>query len=85
MNSSCFDRDGETFVVLVNHEDQYSIWPDWKPVPGGWTVVAGIHGDKRAVLDHIDRLWTDPRPRSLREWMDANAAPSADPGLAADR
>lgn len=70
MSTSCFDREDETFIVLVNHEDQYSIWPRWKAVPGGWTVVEGIEGDKKTVLDYIDEAWTDMRPRSLRIWME---------------
>lgn len=69
MSTSCFDREDETFIVLVNHEEQYSIWPHWKPVPAGWTPVDGIRGDKKTVSEYIDRTWTDMRPRSLREWM----------------
>lgn len=69
MSTSCFDREDETFIVLVNHEEQYSIWPHWKPVPSGWTPVECIRGDKKTVSEYIDRTWTDMRPRSLREWM----------------
>ena len=74
MSTSCFDREGETFIVLVNHEEQYSIWPHWKPVPGGWSVVDGVSGDKKTVLEYVDRVWTDMRPLSLRKWMDEQAA-----------
>ncbi|UXY15525.1 MbtH family NRPS accessory protein [Chitiniphilus purpureus] len=70
MTASCFDREDETFIVLVNHEEQYSIWPQWKAVPGGWRAVPGIEGDKRQVLDYVERTWTDMRPLSLRTWMD---------------
>jgi MbtH protein len=70
MSTSCFDREDETFIVLLNHEDQYSIWPHWKAVPGGWTVIEGVEGDKKTVLDYIDNAWTDMRPRSLRLWME---------------
>lgn len=69
MSTSCFDREGETFIVLVNNEDQYSIWPHWKAVPKGWTAVAGVEGDKKTVLAYVEEAWTDMRPRSLREWM----------------
>jgi MbtH protein len=74
MSTSCFDRDGETFIVLVNHEEQHSIWPQWKAVPGGWQAVAGVQGDKQTVLEHVERMWTDMRPLSLRKWMDEQAA-----------
>lgn len=69
MSTSCFDREDETFIVLVNHEDQYSIWPHWKAAPKGWTAVEGVKGDKKTVLAHVEQNWTDMRPRSLREWM----------------
>jgi MbtH protein len=68
MSASCFDREDEIFRVLVNHEEQYSLWPEWKPVPAGWNDV-GVVGDKKTCLAHIDKVWTDMRPRSLREWM----------------
>jgi MbtH protein len=71
MSTSCFDREDETFIVLKNHEDQYSLWPHWKAVPGGWSAVEGVRGDKKTVLDYIESTWTDMRPRSLREWMAA--------------
>lgn len=71
MSTSCFDRDDETFIALVNHEDQYSLWPHWKAVPAGWTPVDGVKGDKKTVLAHIEAAWTDMRPRSLRDWMAA--------------
>lgn len=78
MSTSCFDREDETFIVLVNHEEQYSIWPHWKPVPGGWKAVEGVKGDKKTVLDYVERTWTDMRPLSLRRWMaEQEAAKSA--------
>jgi MbtH protein len=73
MSTSCFDREDEAFIVLVNHEDQYSIWPQWKAVPGGWTAVEGVRGDKKTVLAYVEAHWTDMRPRSLREWMQQQA------------
>ncbi|KQX86741.1 MbtH family protein [Variovorax sp. Root473] len=69
MSTSCFDREDETFIVLVNHEDQYSIWPQWKAVPSGWTAAEGVRGDKKTVLAYVESHWTDMRPHSLREWM----------------
>jgi MbtH protein len=69
MSTSCFDNEDETFIVLINHEQQYSIWPHWKAVPGGWSAIEGIKGDKKTVLEYVDRHWTDMRPKSLRDWM----------------
>lgn len=74
MSTSCFDREDDIFIVLVNHEDQYSIWPRWKAVPGGWTAVDGIAGDKKTVLAYVETAWTDMRPKSLRDWMSAGQA-----------
>lgn len=79
MSTSCFDREDETFIVLVNHEDQYSIWPHWKAVPSGWKAVEGVKGDKKTALDHVEKNWTDMRPKSLRDWMAAQEATSAAP------
>lgn len=77
MSTSCFDREDEAFIVLVNHEEQYSIWPQWKAVPGGWTAVEGVQGDKKAVLDYVEKNWTDMRPKSLRDWMAQQPAPES--------
>lgn len=73
MSMSCFDREDGVFRVLVNHEEQYAIWPEWKAIPGGWRDT-GVQGDKKTCLDHVDKTWTDARPLSLRQWMDAQAA-----------
>ena len=60
----------ELFVVLINHEEQYSLWPDYKEVPLGWTRV-GEAGPKQQCLDYINEVWTDMRPLSLRKAMAA--------------
>ncbi|WP_027468174.1 MbtH family protein [Deefgea rivuli] len=65
---SYFDREDGTFKVLVNHEDQYSLWPDFKAVPGGWTDT-GVKGNKQHCLDYVKQTWTDMRPLSLRRFM----------------
>ncbi|WP_447777030.1 MbtH family protein [Variovorax boronicumulans] len=78
MSTSCFDREDETFIVLVNHEAQYSIWPHWKAVPGGWSAVDGVKGDKKTVLDYVEAQWTDMRPKSLRDWMAAQQSQQID-------
>jgi MbtH protein len=54
------------YDVVVNGEEQYSIWPAGRPLPGGWSTV-GIRGSREECLDRIAELWTDMRPRSLRE------------------
>lgn len=63
--------DQREYHVVVNHEEQYSIWPAEQAVPAGWTTV-GEPGPKAECLAHIDRVWTDLRPRSLRERMAEN-------------
>ncbi|MDT2009345.1 MbtH family NRPS accessory protein [Rhodococcus opacus] len=56
------------YTTVCNDEGQYSIWPDGKVVPAGWTVI-GTRDTKENCLDYIRRTWTDLRPRSLRSWM----------------
>lgn len=68
-----FDREDITFKVLVNHEEQYSIWPDYKAVPAGWREV-GKSGPKADCLAYVEQVWTDMRPLSLRRQMDEAAA-----------
>jgi MbtH protein len=59
-----------TFQVLVNDEGQYSLWPAEKEVPAGWQPD-GTSGTRQECMDHVDEVWTDMRPRSLRERMEA--------------
>jgi MbtH protein len=58
------------YVVVVNHEEQYSIWPAGRELPLGWTAI-GESRTKEACLAHIEQLWTDMRPLSLRRHMEA--------------
>lgn len=53
------------YDVVVNDEEQYSIWPADRPPPTGWEAV-GKRGSREECLDHIGAIWTDLRPRSLR-------------------
>jgi MbtH protein len=53
------------FKVLVNGEEQHSLWPADLPVPNGWRET-GHRGPKAACDDYVNRLWTDMRPKSLR-------------------
>jgi MbtH protein len=55
-------------VVVVNHEEQYSIWPAGSALPAGWRAE-GTSGTRQDCLDHIERVWTDMRPLSLRQRM----------------
>ncbi|KAA2254444.1 MbtH family protein [Solihabitans fulvus] len=62
--SNPFESDELSYLVLVNDEGQYSLWPAFAAVPGGWTVAYGQ--DTRTVcLDYINEHWTDMRPLSL--------------------
>ncbi|WP_158853298.1 MbtH family protein [Saccharothrix deserti] len=54
------------FQVVVNDQDQYSIWFADRELPTGWTAV-GTTGTKQECLQHIEAVWTDMRPRSVRE------------------
>ncbi|MDQ3276316.1 MAG: MbtH family NRPS accessory protein [Actinomycetota bacterium] len=65
-------RDDETYRVVVNHEEQYSIWPARRELPDGWTVT-GPPGSRADCLAHIREVWVDMRPLSLRLAMDAEA------------
>ncbi|MFV3331253.1 MbtH family protein [Pseudomonas sp. NY15437] len=68
-----FDRDDAVYKVLVNGEEQYSLWPDYKEVPAGWRE-AGQRGSKAECLAFVEANWTDMRPLSLRQKMDGPAA-----------
>jgi glycopeptidolipid biosynthesis protein len=52
--------------VLVNDEEQHSLWPAFADVPAGWRVVYG-EAERAACLDYIEQNWPDIRPKSLRE------------------
>jgi len=56
------------YTVVINDEEQYSIWPATEPPPAGWTVV-GEARSREDCLAHIKEVWTDMRPRSVRERM----------------
>ncbi|WP_433056621.1 MbtH family protein [Dactylosporangium sp. CS-033363] len=55
----------DDYAVVLNDEEQYSIWPAADPLPPGWRAE-GFRGPRQECLDHIDRVWTDMRPASLR-------------------
>lgn len=70
------EPDGRTYMVVVNEEEQYSIWDAARAIPAGWHHE-GTTGSKQECLDHISVVWTDMRPKSLRD--------AAELGLPRDR
>ena len=74
------DREDTTiYRAVVNHEEQYSIWPANRELPLGWNDTGKV-GTKAEVMAWIDEVWRDMRPRSLREKME-QAAQRAAAGL----
>lgn len=63
------DEDNRIYLVVVNDEEQYSIWPEAKAIPLGWRD-AGKRGTKAECLAYIKEVWTDMRPLSLRKKME---------------
>jgi MbtH protein len=77
-------EDNTIYKVVVNHEEQYSIWPADRENALGWND-AGFSGHKAECLNYIKEVWTDMRPLSLRQKMEEDAAgqsKGADPGEA---
>lgn len=66
------DENGE-FLVLVNEEQQYSLWPSFRDVPAGWSAVSP-KGSRKECLDYIEENWVDMRPKSLVDQMNEDAA-----------
>lgn len=71
--ASPFDDEGEHFLVLVNDENQHSLWPASIPVPGGWINVHGP-ANREASLQFVEAAWTDLRPLSLIQVMGESGA-----------
>jgi MbtH protein len=69
--TSIFESDEQHFEVVVNHENQYSLWPKNWDIPTGWRAV-GQSGLKADCLRHIESVWTDLRPRSLVNKMESH-------------
>jgi MbtH protein len=61
----------EKIKVLVNEDEQYSFWPEWKEIPRGWKDT-GFLGTKEECGEYVKKVWTDMRPLSLRKWMAEN-------------
>jgi MbtH protein len=67
------------YAVVVNHEQQYSIWPVDRPPPPGWQP-AGFRGSEDEVLRYVEAVWTDLRPLSVRQAIGAPAHPDTTSG-----
>jgi len=63
-----FEDENGDYLVLVNSEEQYSLWPSFREIPGGWSSV-GPRGKRKECLDWIEKNWTDMRPKSLVDKM----------------
>lgn len=73
MSETDADDDTALYRVVTNDEEQYSLWPQDRDLPDGWREE-GVTGTKAACLAHIDKVWTDMRPASLRQEMAAAGA-----------
>lgn len=67
-----FEDEDAQYHALVNHEGQHSLWPATADVPPGWRTEHGPDS-RRACLEHIEREWTDMRPKSLAAAMESGA------------
>ncbi|MHC5705905.1 MbtH family protein [Streptomyces tirandamycinicus] len=67
--SNPLEDDNAAYLVLVNDENQHSLWPVWIDVPAGWTTVHG-EAPRQECLDWIEANWTDIRPVSLLAALD---------------
>ncbi|MFI1396047.1 MbtH family protein [Streptomyces sp. NPDC020681] len=66
--SNPFENPEGVYSVLVNDEDQHSLWPDFADVPAGWHVAHGP-ATRQSCMEYIEANWTDMRPKSLQESM----------------
>lgn len=69
--------DTRRYRVVVNGEEQYSIWFAERELPAGWRAE-GPEGSRTECLDHIETVWTDMRPRSVRDRVAAGASTEGD-------
>lgn len=70
MQVNPFDDDSGSFFVLVNNEEQHSLWPAFASIPAGWTVVFG-EAARATCLHYIEEHWPDIRAKSLRDTLSA--------------
>ncbi len=71
-----FEDEDASYFALVNDEGQYSLWPAFAEIPGGWAVAFG-EDTRAACLNFVEETWTDMRPKSLiREMEEAEKGQS---------
>ncbi|MFI6053456.1 MbtH family protein [Streptomyces violascens] len=71
-----FDDENAEYLVVINGEEQYSIWPATRDLPTGWTAVSGPRS-RQECLNHIEQVWTDMRPKSVREALENSGSLTA--------
>ncbi|RUP02536.1 MAG: MbtH family protein [Mycobacterium sp.] len=71
MSDNPFDNEDGLFFVLINDEEQHSLWPTFAEVPAGWRVVYG-EASRADCVEYVDQNWTDIRPKSLQERLALN-------------
>ncbi len=75
----CETEDRTTYKVIVNQEEQYAVWPEYKDIPAGWRY-GDKAGTKADCLAYIKEVWVDMRPLSLRQKMAQRATSPPPPG-----
>jgi MbtH protein len=70
-----FDDETGEFFVLINDEEQYSLWPVQCDIPAGWSQTIGP-SPRAECMEYIEKNWVDMRPKSLREAYENSAAAS---------
>lgn len=76
MSNNPFEDDEAQFLVLVNNEGQYSLWPAFAGIPAGWDRIFGP-SERESCLAFTEREWMDMRPLSLRDFMNETPARGA--------
>jgi MbtH protein len=71
MMTNPFEDEDANYLVLRNEEGQFSLWPTFVDVPDGWELVFG-EAARQTCLDFIEKTWTDMRPKSLIDAMNAD-------------
>jgi MbtH protein len=65
MMTNPFENENGNYIVLINAEGQYSIWPAFLDIPSGWNIIYGEES-RQVCLDYINSQWGDMRPNSLK-------------------